>query len=269
MKLKQIECNNFYMFSDLKMQLIRTSIRKNSKIIIDNIIQNHIQLNRAIINNLELCMFCGSTINITKEHVLARWVFNKSTKGFFITDINGLSQTYNRTTIPACSHCNSNLLNGLEKYIQKLFEITFNKQAFPQVQVANIIRWLEIIDYKFQVLNAIRRFKVSRTAGYNSYFADLPLSVLRKSIHYSSSKAIAEIRRSQKRITIKNKAKNINSLITFKTKNQGFHFFHQMDDFIFLELPKQQIALFYFYRRIFDTEISAYEESMKIIKTFY
>src|SRR5258706_16396627 len=110
------------MVNHLKMQSIRTSIRKNSKVIINDFIEHHIQRNKRVANYSELCVFCGSVTNITKEHVVYRWVFDKSTKGFFTTDINGLDQTYNKTTIPACSACNSNLLNTLEKYIQKLFE---------------------------------------------------------------------------------------------------------------------------------------------------
>lgn len=153
------------MLSDLKLRRIRTALRRNSKTIIDNIIQNHVQLNRKISDNIELCVFCGSTSNLTKEHVIPRWVFDKSTKGFFITDINGLSQTYNKTTIPACSSCNSDYLNHLEKYTQKSFErIDLKQDGFSQEQHENIIRWLEIIDYKFQILNTIRKFRASKTA---------------------------------------------------------------------------------------------------------
>lgn len=189
------------MHSHLKMQKIRTSLRKNSKTIIDNIIANHIQRNIKVTAHSEICMFCSSIINITKEHVLSRWAFDKSTKGIFTTDINGLDQTYNKTTIPACLTCNSDLLNTLEKYIQKLFEgIDLKQNFFSQEEVENIIRWLEIIDYKFQILNIRRKFKASKKHGYNSYLADFPLSVLRNSIEYSPYKVIAEIRRSQKRI---------------------------------------------------------------------
>lgn len=258
------------MTNDFKMQRMRTALRKNSKTIIDNIIQNHIQLNQIVGSNTELCVFCGSAANITKEHVLSRWVFGKSTKGFFVTDINGLKQTYNRTTIPACSLCNSNFLNSLETYIQKSFEvIDLKKETFSYEQIENIIRWLEIIDYKFQILNVIRKFKVSKTGGYISYLANLPLSVMRQSINYSPFKVISEIRRSQKRVATKSKIENTNSLVVFKTKNKSFHFFHHMDEFIFLEFPKQQIALFYFYKKIFDNNATAHAEAMKIVSTFY
>lgn len=253
-----------------KTKTLRIEIRNNAKSIIENLFEKHIRRNKKILTLPEICVFCSSPDNLTKEHVLPRWVFDNSAKRFFTTDINGFNQTYIKTTIPACSTCNSDILNSLEKYIQKIFENRdIKKIPFSSEELENIIRWLEIIDYKFQILNVRRKFKASKKVGYISYLADFPLSVLRKSVDYSPSKAIAEIRRSQKRVSTKNKLKKINSLVTFKTKNKEFHFFHHMDDFIFLEFPKQQIAVFYFYKKEFDNELSAYEEAMKIIETFY
>jgi hypothetical protein len=258
------------MFEKIKTQILRTGLKNSSKSIIKNLVENHIQGNKRVAPLPEICMFCSSPNNLTKEHVLSRWVFDNSSKKFFTTDINGFNQTYIKTTIPVCSTCNSDILNSLEKYIQKIFEHRDIKiSPFSLEELENIIRWLEIIDYKFQILNVRRKFKASKKVGYISYLANFPLSVLRKSIDYSPGKAITEIRRSQKRVSTKSKKKNINSLVTFKTKNKEFHFFHDMDDFIFLELPKQQIAVFYFYKKMFDNELSAYEDAMKIINTFY
>lgn len=254
----------------LKLQSLRTSVRKNSKTIIDNIIENHIQLNKKRNTSSKVCMFCSSATNITKEHVLPRWVFEKDPDRFFVTDVNGLEQTYNRTTIHACVNCNSDLLNTLESYVSKLLDgIDVKKTTFSTEESENIIRWLEIIDYKFQILDVVRVFKKSKQAGYIPFLSDYPISVLRDSTNYSPSKVIAEIRRSQKRITIKRKDQNINSLVTFKTSNKSFHFFHQLNDFIFLELPKQQVAFFYFYHKTFANEVIAHEEAMKIMKLFY
>ena len=255
-----------------KLESIRTTIRKNSKSVIDNIIENHIQRKRKVTINKEsdICVFCSSPDNLTKEHVIPRWLFEKCTQGFFVTDINGLSQTYNKTTIPVCSSCNSDRLNTLEKYISQLFEDTdLKKTSFSDEEIENIIRWLEIIDYKFQILNVIRKFKVSKKNGYIPYLADFPLSMLRLDAEYTPAKVIAEIRRSQKRITVKRKAQSINSLVTFKTSNKSFNFFHHMDDFIFIELPKQQIALFYFYKKVFVDEKDAHKEAITIINKFY
>ena len=55
----------------------------------------------------------------------------------------------------------------------------------------------------------------------------------------------------------------------FKTKNESFYFFHHLNDFIFLELPKFGIALFYFYSRKFENVEDAKNEAMEIIKRVY
>ena len=254
----------------LKSELLRTTLRNNSKVIVGNIIENYIQRNKKVLSPVKICMFCGSTNEITKEHVLPRWLFEKDTKRFFVTDINGLEQTYNKTTIPACANCNSDILNTLEKHINHLLRNrNIKENAFSKEEIGNIIRWLELIDYKFQILDVIRKFKASKQGGYIHYLANFPISVLRANTNYSPTKVVAEIRRSQKRITSKRKELNLNSLISFKTYNQSFYFFHQMNDFIFIELPKQQIALFYFYVKKFKDKISAYEEAMAIIREVY
>ena len=106
----------------LKLQSLRTSVRRNSKPIIANIIDNHIQWNKKKNVCSKICMFCSSPTNITKEHVLPWWVFEKDPDRFFVTDVNSLGQTYNRTTIPACVNCNSDLLNTLESYVSQLLD---------------------------------------------------------------------------------------------------------------------------------------------------
>lgn len=215
-------------------------------------------------------MFCSSSIRITKEHVVPQWTYDHCTKRFFITKINGLSQTYNRTTIPACSVCNNERLSALEIYISGLFSLVDpDIKPFSFSEISNIIRWLEIIDFKFQILNSKRVFLASKEKGYIPYLANFPLSVLRDNVDYSPSKAVTEIRRSQKRLTTKSKNKNINSLIVYKTSNKGFHFIHTMDEFIFIELPKFQLALFYFYKRTFRTIKAGHKAADKILDEVY
>lgn len=77
--------------------------------------------NAVVPQSESMCSFCGSIKNVTKEHVIPRWVFENDPDKFFKTDVNGIRQTYNKTTIPACEVCNSDLLNSLEKYIQQIF----------------------------------------------------------------------------------------------------------------------------------------------------
>ena len=85
----------------------------------------------------------------------------------------------------------------------------------------------------------------------------------------SDSEILHELRHTLKRISIKSKVQNINSLVIFKSKNNSFHFFHSYNDFIFLELPRYSIAILYFYDRIFDSNKKAYDEAMKLIQKVY
>lgn len=256
-----------------KLQRLRITCRSSSKIIVDHIIKNYIQRENNIAvkqKELDICMFCGSMAKITKEHVLPRWTFDNCSKRFFKTNINGITQHYNKTTIPACAICNNDILASLEKYIIKIFaEVDLNYSHFSYEELQNIIRWLEIIDYKFQVLDNRRKFQKSAVAGYIPYLADFPLSMLRMDKEYTIYSVITELRRSQKRITIKNKAKHVNSLIIFKTRNSDFHFFYEMDDFIFIELSTYGISIFYFYKATFEKIEDAYNEAMKLINKYY
>lgn len=251
----------------------KSSIKGYSKRIIDRIINTYVlrENNKSkVIKEADICIFCSFDKNITKEHVIPRWLFDGCTKKDFITNINGIRQTYNKTTVPTCSTCNTDLLNELEKYITALFRtIDFQNNFFKNEEIVNIIRWLEIIEYKFQILNIKRTFLTSKENGFIPYLADFPISLLRSNKEYSPSKVVSEIRRAQRRITVKNKSQNLYSLVIFKTTNPGFHFFHTMDEFIFIELPKYKIALFYFFNKKFETPKDAYIQAMKIIETSY
>jgi hypothetical protein len=249
-----------------ELLFLRKTVRANQSNIIKEIKNEYYNLNGR---RQSFCMFCGTKKNLTKEHVLPRWTFEKCTKRNFITSINGLKQTYNTTTIPACTNCNGILLNSLEKYLIKILSETDLKNSFFSMgELQNIIRWLEIIDYKFQVLGFIRRFIKSDVIPYNDYLSKIPLSLYRTDLD-SDRQILAELRYSLKRISIKSKLQNINSLVIFKSKNKSFYFFHSFNKFIFLELPKYKIAMQYFYNQAFTTNKEAYQEAMKLIKEVY
>lgn len=256
---------------DLEMKTVRIKIRQSSKKIMDDVVERHVpNVSSNNKSKVEICVFCGAQDNLTKEHVLPRWTFGKSTEEFFTTDINKSEQTYNKTTIPACAECNNSRLASIENYIISLFKNTNLKEIFfNKNEIQNIIRWLEIIEYKFQILEIRRKFIKTKVAPHISSFRDIPISVMRKNIEYSPYKAVAEIRHSQKRLTIKSKFLNENSLVIFNTKNESFYFFHHMNDFIYLELPEFKIAMFYFYNQTFTDSKDAYKEAMKIIESVY
>lgn len=256
-----------------KAQVFRKAVRENVKDVVNYIDRNYVlrENDKAVQpSKQKICMFCGSGQNISKEHIIPRWVFNKNTKAFFTVNLNGLDQTYNKATVPACTQCNSELLNDLEKLIQGLFENrNVVKNPFEWGETQEIIRWLELIDYKFQIYNITRKFLASKKVGKIPYLMDFPLYMLLQNKDYSPFQVLSAIRRSLKRLSIAKKYKHLNSLVVFKTTNKGFHFFHTIDEFIFLEFPRYQIALFYFFKEEFDTTKAAYDKAMEIIKKVY
>lgn len=256
---------------DVKLKNLRVQLRHNSKNIIDNVINRNVSRSRDNIKfEKEICVFCATTLNLTKEHVIPRWVFENCTKKFFITNMNDIEQTYNKTTIPACANCNNNLLANIESEINSILTNTNLADSFYSLeQIQNIIRWLEIIEYKFQILEFRRIFKKAKSAEFIEFLKDIPLAIMREEIEFSPEKAITQLRNAQKRVTIKSKIKNLNSLVIFKTKNKSFHFFHNINDFIFIELPKFEVALFYFYSLNFENIEQAKNEATKIIAKVY
>ncbi|GEC80243.1 hypothetical protein [Flavobacterium aquatile] len=256
---------------DIKLKNLRVKLRQNSKEIMDDVLKRHVpRISSKDKSKKEICVFCASKDNLTKEHVLPKWTFENCTKKFFVTDINGSEQTYNKTTIPVCANCNNNLLGSVESYIISIFNDTdLSNSFFSNDQLHNIIRWLEIIEYKFQLLEIRRKFIKSKSSQYIEYLRDIPVSIMRANIDYSPSKAVTQIRTAQKRVTEKSKVSNGNSLVIFKTKNESFYFFHHLNEFIFLELPKFGIALFYFYSQKFEKAEVAKDEALKVIKEVY
>lgn len=113
------------------------------------------------------CILCGAEDNLTKEHVLPKWVFESNSKHFFITDVNELNQHYIKATLPACKRCNSELLNNVERYIQKtLSQVDLQTRYYTPEEWDNVIRWLEIIDCKFQVWDVMNKFLKHKKAEY-------------------------------------------------------------------------------------------------------
>ena len=84
-----------------RLILLRKNIRANQKKIIDSVISR---------DKLDICIFCGSPGNLTKEHVMPKWAFGNLPEKGFKTNVTGLSQSYRKTTVPACLFCNSTVL---------------------------------------------------------------------------------------------------------------------------------------------------------------
>lgn len=211
---------------------LRNKVRPNGKHVIDTLLSDHLA---------NICVICGSSENLTKEHVIPKWVFENNPKSYFSTEINGINQEYSKTTIPTCSECNSHILGALERYV----EITLRRSDidFDSSVTEKIILWLEFIDYKFQVLNLRRKLKKPKNSKFIPFLADMPISIMQK-MDVSPHKVFSNLRNALKKLSIKSKVNRVNSLVVYTTTNKSYHFFHKTNEFIFIELPKHQIAFF-------------------------
>jgi hypothetical protein len=256
-----------------KLTILRSVIRRGSPTVMEYVDRNYVlRIDGKAVKDHEsvICMICGSNLNITREHIIPRWCFGKDTKKYFDITLNEHPVTYNKATIPTCSTCNAELLNSLERYIRRLFLEGFEKSfVFNILELQHIIRWLETIDYKFQIMNISKKFLSPKNGKHIPYLSDFPLYMLLPNKEYSPAKVLSTIRSAHKRIAVKDKTNHVNSLLIFKTSNQHFHFFHTIDDFIFLELPQYKIALFYFFKEQFNETAEAYKKAMEIINKVY
>lgn len=246
-------------------KLLRKHFKLNGKAIIDHIKRNHFEPG-SFAGEDDICSFCGSGNKLTKEHVLPKWSFQNNHSRTFKTVINGRTQSFIKTTIPACAICNNETLAKIEKEIFNLFQNTdLNKQYYEYDQLLNVIRWLEIIDYKFHILNFRRKYLKGKSEDFIPILKDVPMSVMRLSIDLSPYKALSQLRKSQARIKRREKDSKYYSLVFWRSKNEGALFFHAMDKYIFFEFPEFKMALFYFFDKEFESNYAAEKEAKKII----
>lgn len=247
----------------LKAKLIkfRKKIRANQSQITSTIINNH---------SANLCIFCGTTSQLTREHVIPQWTYSHCVKRTFITTTNRTSQTYNKTTVPACGDCNSNLLGDLERTLKHEFEkIDVRKKSFSQETLELIILWLETLEYKFQILDLRRTLNRVQGSPYIPYLANMPISMFQGPLDTSPYKVFSNLRNSLRTLSKKSKIDRLNSLCVLHTKNPDFHFFHSTNNFIFIELAKYNVAFFYFYKQTFPNGEDAQKSAQEIVKREY
>jgi uncharacterized Fe-S cluster-containing radical SAM superfamily protein len=181
----------------LKLIQFRKKIRLNQKKVIDGIVKDHSTKN---------CIFCGDSNLLTREHVIPQWVYNRCTQRTFVTTTNGASQTYNKTTVPACKDCNSNILGSLERHLKHEFEkVDVREQEFSRETYELIILWLESLEYKIQVLDLRRNLNKVKDSEYIPYIGKMPLSMFQGSPDTSPSKVFSNLRSSLKTLSIKSK----------------------------------------------------------------
>lgn len=244
-----------------KLIVFRKKIRENRKKVIDSIIDDRLK---------KICVFCGEANELTREHVIPQWVYERYTNKSFITTINNNFQTYNKTTVPACRDCNNNILGELEAHLKQKFDkIDLRNEYFSDDDIDKIILWLETLEYKFQVLDLRRNLNRIQGSDYIPYIGEMPIAMFQGSMDRSPSKVFSNLRNALKTLSIKSKCPKHNSLCILRTTNPDFHFFHSTNNFIFIELAQYNVAFFYFYKKEFVTAREASAQAQEIIINEY
>ena len=249
---------------DKSFQSLRVNLRKQGPKITEDVFFRFHPITEK--KPVERCVFCGSTSKLTREHVIPRWVFEKDVNLRFISGVNMQTQTYNKAVIPACAKCNNSVLGIIEKEIkQTITQYIFIKEHEEQA-AANVMRWLELLDYKGQVYDCRRLYLKYATNKYDSSWGIFPLAMMRHFIELKPLAPFDYLRNSQRRITIKEKVKRINSLVIFRPKKPHFNFFVKPTEYIYISFPLTNIAFFYFFKTNFLNYSDAIKKALYIIK---
>lgn len=245
---------------DIKFKVIRTNLRQFGMEISEDVFKRFHP--STISPPEEICVFCNSTTAITKEHVLPRWFFERDTHSTFISSVNKQKQTYNKAVIPTCSECNNSLLSHIEIHIKGIVQQLDRKHEPSFDDISNIIRWLEMLDYKFQVYDCRRKYIKYGDSEYYPLIASFPVAMMRHFLEFNSFKALSYLRNSQRRMTVKSKAGRINSLVIMDTGKPQMYFFTQPNEYMFVSFPMYSVAVFYFLRKSFNSNTEAYSEAL-------
>lgn len=244
---------------DKKFSILRRRIQKSQKFVMDKIISDH---------KADICVLCGSEKEITREHVIPQWAFEGDPKKYLVNTKNNQPTNYIKSTIPACRECNSDLLGSFEDYLKRLFQEKDGAE-FNCYEVDSIIWWLQYIGFKLQVMDLRSRFLRYKGSDYIPYISDIPVAMFWGPIDTTPHMVFNTIRRTRRSLFKKNKGSKRNSLLVFNTSNPDYHFFHKVDEFIFIEVPQVNKAFFLFYNKEFDLHDNAFDECMEIIKRNY
>jgi hypothetical protein len=235
---------------DTKFKYLRTNLRKHGTKICEDVFRRFHPATACA--GPEICIFCNSTSEITKEHILPKWLFENDTESRFVSSVNRLTQTYNKAIVPCCAICNNNILADIERHLIKALKRIEIAKVFEYEDICNVIKWLQIIDYKTQVFDCRRKFLMFPNSEYDEYWGLFPVAMMRHFGEMDPHKAYDFLRSTQRRISIRTKVENIKSLVIFHTKSPHFNFFIQPNNYIFLSLPMFRVAFFCFFRKRFE-----------------
>ncbi|MGC1100241.1 hypothetical protein WKH53_23350 [Pantoea agglomerans] len=244
---------------EIHFRILRKKIRESQRAVMDIFVDDH---------KINLCFFCGARDNLTREHMMPQWVFEKKPEKFFSATINEMPQPYIKSTIPACAYCNNVLLSSVE---ERIIDILQSKEPgdYDFQERDMIIWWLELIGFKLQVLDLRQKFIKVKDGPYVPFLADLPLGIMRRGGEESPYRILLGVRAARRKLFKKTKIQEGNSLVIFETSNPDMHFFHKSGEFIFIELPKFKSAFFYFFNKQFDSVGEASKLAKELIEKVY
>lgn len=242
-----------------KFGLLRKKIKESQRLVMDSVIANH---------NVEMCMLCGSTQEITREHVIPQWAFESNQQKGLVNKKNNQSVNYIKATVPACKKCNSDLLGAFEDSLKRmLLDKRIDELASKDIDC--IIWWLQYLGFKLQLMDLRSNFLRFKGKDYIPALSQVPIAMFWGDIDTTPNKVFRIIRKSRRTLMKKRKCAKYNSLGMFETSNKSFHFFHKVNEFIFIELPQVQKAFFLFYHKEFGDYLDSQKEYMEVIKKFY
>ena len=176
----------------------------------------------------ECCIICGTNKNITKEHLLPKWVFeNDVKKSFFISPEDTL-YSYRLSYLPCCKTCNSSVLGNFEHHIREILKR--ENKNFTISEKEDIIFWIKYLDFKFKIFGVEKACHRNTKSKSNIGLWDKPKNNP-KNFFYDLFDLPA----------------TTNSLIISEPKQKNFDFFYWKDHYFSITLPKCNVSIIYFF----------------------
>lgn len=174
------------------------------------------------------CILCGTKENITKEHLLPKWTFEKDIKKSFYISPDDTLYSYRLSYLPCCKNCNCHILGNFEQCIKELFNR--KEKEYSLEEKKDIIFWIKYLDFKFKVFGIEKACHSSKKNKSHS-----GLFNREKNNH---SDFIKELLR---------EIENSDSLIISEANQKNFDFFYWKNHYFSMTLPQCNISIFYFF----------------------
>ena len=176
----------------------------------------------------ECCIICGTDKNITKEHLLPKWVFeNDVKKSFFISPEDTL-YSYRLSYLPCCKTCNSSVIGNFEHHIREILKR--ENKNFTISEKEDIIFWIKYLDFKFKIFGVEKACHRNTKSKSNIGLWDKPKNNP-KNFFYDLFDLPA----------------TTNSLIISEPKQKNFDFFYWKDHYFSITLPQCNVSIIYFF----------------------